>query len=309
MSLTHLGPGLRRSKEIRWAVCLSACAGCVKPAPEPPLSVPTDSATVLRSSDAATRPRPEGIRSLPGVADVELLVAVENPARSVVHVRDWHVVPRDLYALDLRQAAGRPLDDREIDARLRELVREVDAIQQEQEMILNALAARYGLRRVLVEGLTPEGMANYRGVLSVFKATEDRLARLRESAAGLDPRPADIDRQVEAMARDLREKSLEYGASGRLMGRGVIDVLPLDDADLLEGARPVRSDGAVRFDHDKVEARHDGQVRRALAAGPCAVLVLGGAHDLSASVRRLGGGSTEYIRVTPKRYAEVTGGR
>jgi hypothetical protein len=33
--------------------------------------------------------------------------------------------------------------------------------------------------------------------------------------------------------------------------------------------------------------------------------VLGGKHDLSASVRRLGGGTTEYIRVTTHLYKEV----
>src|SRR5262249_29849345 len=39
------------------------------------------------------------------------------------------------------------------------------------------------------------------------------------------------------------------------------------------------------------------RVKRALASGPFSVIVLGGAHDLSASVRRLGGGATEYVRV------------
>ena len=139
-------------------------------------------------------------------------------------------------------------------------------------------------------GAMPRGKESPGKCSSVPKATEDRIARLRESVAGLDPRPAGIDQQIETMTRDLREQSLEYGAAGRLASRGAIDVLPLDDADLLEGAKPVRPDGTVRFDPKKVEARHDGQVRRALAAGPCAVIVLGGAHDLSARVRRLGGG-------------------
>jgi hypothetical protein len=42
-----------------------------------------------------------------------------------------------------------------------------------------------------------------------------------------------------------------------------------------------------------VKVRHDGQVKRALASGPCSLVVLAGAHDLSASVPRLGGGNTE----------------
>lgn len=110
------------------------------------------------------------------------------------------------------------------------------------------------------------------------------------------------------MERNLRVETLPYGAVGRLVMRGRIEVEPLD-ADLLERAKPVRPDGTVRLDAVAVEARHDGQVKRALAAGPCAVLVLGGGHDLSASIRRLGGGTTEYIRLTPKQYTEAAGGK
>jgi len=35
-----------------------------------------------------------------------------------------------------------------------------------------------------------------------------------------------------------------------------------------------------------------------------AVIVLGGAHDLSDGVRRVGGGACEYLRVTTKRGRE-----
>jgi hypothetical protein len=79
-------------------------------------------------------------------------------------------------------------------------------------------------------------------------------------------------------------------------------VLPLDDAGLLDAAKP-GSGGEV--ERVKLEARHDAQVK-ALASGPCSVLVLGGGHDLSASVRRLGG-TAEYIRVTTGRYREFAG--
>jgi hypothetical protein len=55
----------------------------------------------------------------------------------------------------------------------------------------------------------------------------------------------------------------------------------------------------------KVEARHDAhQVRAALANGFVSVLILGGTHDLSASVQRLAGGTAEYLRVTWERYRE-----
>jgi hypothetical protein len=84
-------------------------------------------------------------------------------------------------------------------------------------------------------------------------------------------------------------------------------VLPLDNAALLEAARPVLPDGTVRTDPEKVREREKAPVRAALAAGPCAVIVLGGGHDLTDSVRRLGMGSCEYLRVVTQRYAEFAG--
>jgi hypothetical protein len=45
-------------------------------------------------------------------------------------------------------------------------------------------------------------------------------------------------------------------------------------------------------------------VKAALASGPCSFIVLGGKHDLSESVRRLGSGTVEYIRVMMWRYKE-----
>jgi hypothetical protein len=35
------------------------------------------------------------------------------------------------------------------------------------------------------------------------------------------------------------------------------------------------------------------------------VIVLGGSHDLSASIQRFGGGNCEYLRVTTKRFREI----
>jgi hypothetical protein len=84
-------------------------------------------------------------------------------------------------------------------------------------------------------------------------------------------------------------------------------VLPLDDEELLDWAKPVTPDDRVKRDPAKVEARHDAQVKLALESGPCSLLVLGGNHDLAESVRRLGHGKTEYIRVTTTRYRAVSG--
>jgi hypothetical protein len=52
-------------------------------------------------------------------------------------------------------------------------------------------------------------------------------------------------------------------------------------------------------------AREDFQVKAALASGPVSVILLGGGHDLTETVRRTGGVAVEYLRVTTRRYAEA----
>jgi hypothetical protein len=68
-------------------------------------------------------------------------------------------------------------------------------------------------------------------------------------------------------------------------------VLALDE----EGPAATEPNSTLRS-----RAREDVMVRR-LAGHALAVIVLGGAHDLSASVRELAPGA-EYIRVTTRAY-------
>jgi hypothetical protein len=110
---------------------------------------------------------------------------------------------------------------------------------------------------------------------------------------------------LAAHRAEFRERYLEAGAVGRLLVSGELqEVLPLDEAGALDAARPVTPDGLVRIDPAKVEARHDAQVKAALATGPVPLIVLGGAHDLRDAVLRLGGGRVEYLRVRTARNRE-----
>lgn len=45
----------------------------------------------------------------------------------------------------------------------------------------------------------------------------------------------------------------------------------------------------------------------ATAKEPFALIVLGGSHDLSGSVRRVGCGRCEYIQLTTRRFKEFEG--
>ena len=70
---------------------------------------------------------------------------------------------------------------------------------------------------------------------------------------------------------------------------------------------PVTADGQVRFDALKIKARHDAIVKNVLKEGAFGLVILGGDHDLSENVRRLGEGKCEYVRVTTKRFRETAG--
>jgi hypothetical protein len=98
------------------------------------------------------------------------------------------------------------------------------------------------------------------------------------------------------------------GTTGRLLRSGDIEeVLALDDAKVLDEAKPISPGGRFRLAPAKLSARHDGQVKDALKDGPFTLTILGGAHDLTESVRRHAAGPCEYLRVTTEHYREFAG--
>jgi hypothetical protein len=52
--------------------------------------------------DDLGRPAADLLRQLPGVVNVEVVPADGKPARRLIHLRDFHFVPRALFALELR---------------------------------------------------------------------------------------------------------------------------------------------------------------------------------------------------------------
>jgi hypothetical protein len=256
------------------------------------------------------------LRELPGVVHVEVAVRAEQPTYRIVHLRDWHFVPKDLYAIDLRNATGKPLSDEQVDRMHEELCLEVEAVQLEQMALLRCLIKHHGLRRIFAEGLTENDLPNYRDRIAVLRSMEREqmpmLRRQLEEARELKAKgregAAPIEQEVKELLWDHQKRLLEIGAAGRLLIAGEIeDVLPLDDAELLEQAKPITPDGRVMFDAVELAARRDGIVRAATAKGPFGLIVLGGAHDLSESVSRLGDGRCEYIRVTTRRFRDFAG--
>jgi hypothetical protein len=258
------------------------------------------------------------LRQLPGVVHVEVAVAAAKPTCRIVHLRDWHYVPKDLFAIDIKQAHGRELTDDEIDRLHQELLLEVELVQLEQMALLRCLIKHHGLKKVFSEGFSPNELKAYRERIAVLRSMDkeqvpqvrkqlEEVRKLLEGATGEKKEKAEaIESQLVTMLDEHKHRLLEMGASGRLLIAGEFeDVLALEDADALEKAKPISPSGKVKFDPVKVEARHDAQVKLVLKEGPVAVIVLGGANDLTGSIRRLGGGNCEYLRVTTKRFKEL----
>ena len=82
----------------------------------------------------------------------------------------------------------------------------------------------------------------------------------------------------------MRSERLEAGAVGGLEALGEGRALPLESR---QGREVAHRDRAI--------------VKRLLAAGPLAVVVLGGGHDLASEVLRQGR-NVEYLRVEVTRY-------
>jgi hypothetical protein len=246
----------------------------------------------------------EILKQLPRVVAVEVRVPATEPTHRIVHLRDYHFVPRDLYAVEVRDEFGRGVSEKDVDDLHRGLVLRAEVVQAEQLALLRCFVRHHGLKRVLAEGLTPSGVKNYEAIVEEFREMDRQLAPLMREFGRYRGKNPDIDYKIRLMTRERDGRLAEYRAAARLAVAGEPEILPLDDDELLEAAKPVTPDGRVRADPRKVEARHDSQVRAALASGPCAFVILGGDHDLSASVRRLGGGSAEYLRVTTRAYRE-----
>jgi len=272
-----------------------------------------------------TFPARDLLACLPGVTEVEQVVKCDKPTRRLIHLGDWHLVPRDLYALDLATSAGRPLAEAEVAQLHAEHLLEVAAVQAEQLVVLRCLIRHHGLKKVYCEGLTPAGLANYRDIIRALKAMEadeipaarKQLAEVRELLAGMKARGQEdterhlaavgIESQLVKMLGDHRDRLLEFGAAGRLLVAGELEeVLPLDDDDALESSRPVTPDGRVKIDKGKTRAREEAQVKLILAGEPLAVVILGGDHDLGLPLRVASGGRAEYVRVTTALFRRLS---
>jgi hypothetical protein len=185
---------------------------------------------------------------------------------------------------------------------------EVELVQLEHTALVRCLIKHHGLRSVLTEGLTPKAVPNFWEVIAALRDMDRSLTKLMKQRDELRQKDDAIEQGIAELQKELRDRLVPYGTPGRLALAEEVAVLPLDDDELLDKANPVRPDGKVKPELARTEARHDAQVAAALKSGTSSLLILGGSHDLSASVRRFGG-TVDYVRVTTTRFKEVAKSR
>jgi hypothetical protein len=220
------------------------------------------------------------LRQLPGVVDVEVVVRAEPATHRIIHLRDWHYVPRDLYAQDVRAAAGRPLSEAEVDRLHEELCLEVEAVQFEHLALLRCLIKHHGLRRVYGEGLTEEGEADFQETVEMLRDMEQvQVPEIRRQLAevrGLKrtEKTAAVEKEIVDLLEQHRKRMLEIGTCGRLQIAGDIAcVRPLDNAGALARARPFTRGGSMRFEQESDRAREDLMVKAVTKDGDTTLCV------------------------------------
>ncbi len=177
-----------------------------------------------------------------------------------------------------------------IDREWESFQKEVEAVQAEQMALLSELVKTHGRKAVFIERIAEADMAEYRELAQMMKNWKEPV--------GDDP----MDEFLRQLNREVR---LLLGAASRVDG---LEVHGAEDAEALEAANPIRDGRVTDFDEAANQRREDAIVRNVLASkSPVAVLVMGGGHDLSDNVERIGGGTVEYVRVQVKAHRKAAG--
>lgn len=213
------------------------------------------------------------LKRLPGVDSVEVAVQQTDPKLTIIHIRDWHFIEYAAFRADVEDkiSADQIRDQYLI------LAREVQSIQDQQELFLQAIASA-GHRDVWIEGLIPEFERVFQHICHA--AAQNGLYET--------PNP------------------LSVGAAARVFVKQQIRVHALDTDKGLRLTFPLDAAGKLRDVPDSdVEKRENLMMRQLRDQTGVAILVLGGAHDLRNNVPA----GVKLIVVTVKGYCEASGER
>jgi hypothetical protein len=293
--------------------------------------------TVHKAAADSYKPKVEGriedlsapaeaiLRQLPGIEGLEVFPKSENPSRRLIHLCDFHFVPKDWYAIDTREAKGKSLSDVDVDLLYQEFLLKIELVQLEQMAVLRCLIKHHGLKQVYKEGLTPEQVIGFKDRIAALRDAAPRQAELKQQhkeAQDFVKKLADdgkadtdfyakgkgIEKELAGMLEKHQLDMLDIGAAGRLMVLRELEVaLPLDDEQMLEAAKPAMIDGMITLNAAKVAQREEAMVHLAFAKDKVAVVVLGGEHNLQHAIQQVAGPSCEYVRVTVPAFAMAAG--
>jgi hypothetical protein len=241
---------------------------------------------------------------LPAVVDVQS-TGPARPQATVIHLLDWHLVPREMLAPPGLIVTGRSrLYADHLDA--------VEAVQTEHEAILRHLAAKHGRLTVFVEELTDAEVEPFvlkAQVLAKADAEEITEAkRMLDEVKAMKQTPAAkaTADEIAQMIAKHRAEVLGLGATLRLIAEGLVEVRALDDAEALRKAKPRSGPGPTYIDPEANAAREEEMAKRLAGVEGLGVVILGGKHDLTDALKRQAPG-LRYLRVATKAYQEAAG--
>ncbi|MFT4556257.1 MAG: hypothetical protein ACI92S_001599 [Planctomycetaceae bacterium] len=211
--------------------------------------------------------------SLPDVESAKVVVDCDEPTLTIVHIRDWHFIEYAEFKAEVQDEVA----DDQIETQYLIFAREVQEIQDQQELFLNAMA-KAGHRDVWIEGLIPE--------------FERAFIHICHAAAqnGLYQSPNPIS----------------VGAAARLFVKRQIRVHALDTDKGLRLTKPLDAAGKLReISAADVEKRENLMMQQLRDLKGVAIVVLGGAHDLSNNIPP----DTKLVVVTVKGYRQASGER
>ena len=211
------------------------------------------------------------LESFPGVESAKVAVKCDDPRLTIVHIRDWHFIEFAEFRADVQDEIA----EDQIQNQYFIFAREVQEVQDQQELFLEAMA-KAGHQDVWIEGLIPE--------------FERAFIHICHAAArnGLYESPNPIS----------------VGAAARLFVKRQIRVHALDTDKGLRLTKPLDAAGKLRtVSEADIEQRENLMMQQLRSHKGVAIVVLGGAHDLSNNVTP----ETRLVVVTVKGYREASG--
>src|SRR5262249_51070506 len=152
--------------------------------------------------------------------------------------------------------------------------------------LLRCLTRHHGLTEIWAEGLAKRE----EWVLPLMvTAAEDMDGEIRGAFDLIKGQRAKV-KALQGLLAENRVAWLNLGVCGRLLVAGdVAQVLGPEDGRLSDIDKVKGPDGRIAIYAEALQAREDAMVRTILESGNAvAIALLGGAHDLTGSVRRLG---------------------